>query len=1142
MIDKEVVQSQLLTLFKDRGFEIEAAQIQAKALLSEVAEQMPQYDWRYVARRVVRNLVAATFDLENISLEDSGQVDEFSAAARKFALVWESLAQLQEGTSRETALLNAAVNYELAGYQANAICIAKRLASVNPHPQEGPLIQSSALFLQRRLIQLSDTIKTTLIEPHRSATLDLQMIEAMATALAGSAFSQALSFFLSGKENALERSMSAFKDAENLFASLDLVQESNLLRSIRSLLPVMHRRSTWTTIQGLGRGEPKWQRYLKLLARGIGSDVYKARSVSELWPSQLKALGEGLLTSSSNKLVRMPTSAGKTRIAELAIVHTLVSHPGAKCVYVAPYRALVSEVEQSFFGLLSDLGFRVSSVTGSYESDEFEEFLLSTTDVLVATPEKLDLVLRSRPEFLDNVQLFVLDEGHIVQDHERGIKFEVLLTRLKRRLASTRFLVLSAVVAQETLADFAAWFNASPQEDIVTSAWRPSVQRYAKFEWTGQTGVIRYAPENDIPELAQFVPGVIRQRQYEFINPNTGRRNQALFPANTKAQAAAELAYKFAELGPVLVFCSQPRFVEAVAKAMQEKLRLLELTGVLIPSHFNTPDTRTALLANEWLGDSQTTSWFKSGIAVHFGNLPDSVRNAVETDFRQREYRLLIATNTLGQGVNLPIRTVIVHSSSRYVNGRTERIPARDYWNIAGRAGRAGEETEGFIIHITLNQDDESDYQYYLQHRENPEPFKGAMHQRLLDLVNNRLTEEAFKQELDPEILGIIAEEGLETLDQATGQVLSDSLVAVETARTQWVSGFQKLTQLSQSVADDIARNIPDRELRSVFSTTGLNTTSCQQIHKHISENEQVVRSLFLETGLEARGELINLFLPTCLELSEIHPRREFGGSYTELLKRWVEGTEISNLMSEFGAQASSLEELGRFIDDLFRYRLPWGISSYIRIGSRVLGLARTALSPLVRSFPMMVKFGLPDPISCWAMSAGIPFRRTSMRIAAAYRDETNSIGHEDFLQWFGLLTSDNLYYEFGLTSPILEDVSRAIFTTSQNPLARNFMHLSEFLPRELQVQGTKYGSRPLAALQAVVGQQVNLFRDYDNPMDRNAVRVSVAGQDLGYVPRWEAQILAPEIDTGVEVRATVIDIKREDTPLVSIRIELPPA
>ena len=136
----------------------------------------------------------------------------------------------------------------------------------------------------------------------------------------------------------------------------------------------------------------------------------------------------------SNKIVKMPTSAGKTRIAELAIVYTLITNPGSKCVYIAPYRALVSELEQTFLNLLSDLGYRVSSVAGAFESDEFEELLLHDADVVVTTPEKLDLLFRTQADFFSNVQLFVLDEAHIIHDLQRGAKYELLLTRLKRKL------------------------------------------------------------------------------------------------------------------------------------------------------------------------------------------------------------------------------------------------------------------------------------------------------------------------------------------------------------------------------------------------------------------------------------------------------------------------------------------------------------------------------------------------------------------------------------------------------------------------------------------------------------------------------------------------------------------------------------
>ena len=220
-------------------------------------------------------------------------------------------------------------------------------------------------------------------------------------------------------------------------------------------------------------------------------------------------------------------------------------------------------------------------------SDDFQDLLFRETDVLITTPEKLDLLQRTQPEFLTNTMLFVLDEAQIIADRDRGPKYELLITRLKRRLPEARFLMLSAVVPNQTLEDFARWFNSSSEKDIVRSTWRPSVQRYAKFEWSGDTGVLRYAPENEIQVLREFVPGVIRQQRFEYVNPETGYRKRPQFPEKTnKAQIAAELALKFAELGPVLVFCPQPNYVEAVAKALQERLRLAALTGETYPLTF----------------------------------------------------------------------------------------------------------------------------------------------------------------------------------------------------------------------------------------------------------------------------------------------------------------------------------------------------------------------------------------------------------------------------------------------------------------------------------------------------------------------------------------------------------------------------
>ena len=94
----------------------------------------------------------------------------------------------------------------------------------------------------------------------------------------------------------------------------------------------------------------------------------------------------------------------------MAIIHVLDRDPAAKCIFVAPYRALAYEVERTFSRLLGDLGFTVSTVVGSYETDDFEEFLMQTADLLIVTPKKLDLVVRLRPDILERVGLVVLDE------------------------------------------------------------------------------------------------------------------------------------------------------------------------------------------------------------------------------------------------------------------------------------------------------------------------------------------------------------------------------------------------------------------------------------------------------------------------------------------------------------------------------------------------------------------------------------------------------------------------------------------------------------------------------------------------------------------------------------------------------------
>ena len=707
--------SRMENVLADPGFQNELAQVRSKAVLQAVGNPVSLPRWTYVASRFSRNSAAALYALEATALNDLESVLDHQNHSRQLALAWESLAKLAEGTTRPIALLNAALAYELAGYQANSAYLAKEILPNEPLYDTRADAQSLvASFLQRKLIATSRLAENLIRNPPDPDLALDDLSVALGEVVLGDGLSRACRFFLSGDQHAYDEAIALLDEAAALFDSLGTPLQSHVAFGIRAVLPKMKGQSTWTQLDQLVSKSDVWSRYLTLLARGSAGP--SSRGVTELWPSQIQVLETGFLGSNDSAIVRLPTSGGKTRIAEMAIVDTLVRKPGAKCVFVAPYRALAFELEKTLGEVLNDLGYKVSSVVGSYETDEFEGFLLNSADLLIVTPEKLDLVLRLYPDLFDQISLVVLDEIHMIDDAGRGVKFEILLNRLKGRFPNCRFLVMSAVIPDSSVNDFAAWLADSPAKSLLSN-WRPTIQRIARFEWQGELGVIRFEHDEEIPRLNSFVPGAIKRQQYIYRHPETRRQRKTVFPSSGKGDAAAELAYAFSEQGPVLVFCTQRGWVESVCrKIIEQSIWLRKMVGKSVHSHFsNVEPTRSLILAREWLGEDHIASKaLANGIAPHHGRLPSIVREAIEVDCRAGRYRVIVATNTLAQGVNLPVRTVIFHSTSRFIDGgRRSLIPVRDYVNIAGRAGRAGQETEGLVIHLTLKDHDRREFQHF---------------------------------------------------------------------------------------------------------------------------------------------------------------------------------------------------------------------------------------------------------------------------------------------------------------------------------------------------------------------------------------------------------------------------------------------
>ncbi|AOT03244.1 hypothetical protein ASPU41_07705 [Arthrobacter sp. U41] len=429
-----------------------------------------------------------------------------------------------------------------------------------------------------------------------------------------------------------------------------------------------------------GGGEvPRW-RYLRRTF--IENLLARERSEIDLWPSQLHVV-DRIFADARDLVVALPTSAGKTRIAELSILACLAQR--RRTVYVTPLRALSAQTEQVLTRTFSPLGVRVSSLYGSAGISDVDDDALRSSEIVVATPEKLDFALRSDPSVLDDVGLVVLDEGHMIGASEREVRYEAQIQRLLRRPdASTRRIVcLSAVFPSGTdLEDFVAWITDDDPKGLHHETWRPTLQRFGLVEWQGDHARLAITLGSDQP----FIP-----RYFEARRP-TGRRKRQ-FPADQRELVIAT-AWRLVDEGQtVLVFCPQRNSVEPYARKIID-LHNRGLITTVLPDHV---DLSGALVVGaEWFGaDHPILKCLELGVAIHHGALPAPFRREVEKLLHDGKLKVTIASPTLAQGLNLSASAVLFHGLKR---GR-ELMKGSDFSNVIGRAGRAFVDTEGLVLY-----------------------------------------------------------------------------------------------------------------------------------------------------------------------------------------------------------------------------------------------------------------------------------------------------------------------------------------------------------------------------------------------------------------------------------------------------------
>jgi len=343
----------------------------------------------------------------------------------------------------------------------------------------------------------------------------------------------------------------------------------------------------------------------------------------------------------------------------LAAIKTL--EKGRKVLYTSPLVALAFEKYEEFSKFFNEYKVAIS-VSDFDSSDPW----LQNYDLIVATNEKVESLIRHGAEWIRDVGLLILDEIHLLTDVSRGPTLEILITKMRKIVKNLQIVGLSATI--KNAEELGEWLNA----ELLKSDFRP----------------------------VKLFQGIAYDSKIKFPGYKTIELNKDL---DLEEAIVADTLNKNKQ---ILIFCSTRKSTEALAERLSKVVgsRLgkndagfLKKLSEEIENVLEIPTEQCKKLAK----------CVKNGIAFHHSGLVGKQRRLIEENFRNGLIKVLVATTTLAAGVDLPAFRVLIKEAKRYhpLYGSIY-IPTLEYYQMIGRAGRPRFDTYGESIIFAKNEDD----------------------------------------------------------------------------------------------------------------------------------------------------------------------------------------------------------------------------------------------------------------------------------------------------------------------------------------------------------------------------------------------------------------------------------------------------
>ena len=379
-------------------------------------------------------------------------------------------------------------------------------------------------------------------------------------------------------------------------------------------------------------------------------------NIKELYPPQKEAME--VIERNESLLMSVPTAAGKTVVAYNALMKTVKE--GKKGIFLVPLRALAWEKVTELRDICKNIlnGARIGVSVGDFDKIRG----LSKYDIIVATSERADSLIRHNPSWLTEVGCLVSDEIHLINDSNRGPTLEVTLSKFREINPDIQIIGLSATVSNSK--EVAKWLGAT----LVESDFRPVPLKKGicidnEIEWDG----------SDFKRIdIDGTEGIALDNLPD----------QCLVFVNTRRSAEAQAK----RLGMLIGKRLTNEEIEALKTYTNElKSGADEVTSV----------------------DSNLTKLIEKGVAYHHAGLTNRQRQLIEKGFREKRIKALCATPTLAAGVNLPAKRVIIRDLTRWDSSfqSNQPLPVLEIQQMLGRAGRPGFDVDGEGVLIAKNNE-----------------------------------------------------------------------------------------------------------------------------------------------------------------------------------------------------------------------------------------------------------------------------------------------------------------------------------------------------------------------------------------------------------------------------------------------------